>query len=64
MPHHENRLSRLFVRRMLAAEPAVFFLFDPARMLLLVLGGRVIPLFAVGAFKYDIVSHGSVSIRR
>jgi hypothetical protein len=60
----KNRLSRLFVRGVLAAEPAVFFLFDPAGMFLLVLGSRVIPLFAVSAFKNDVVSHGYFSSGR
>jgi hypothetical protein len=64
MPIFKKRLSRLFVRGVLVAEPAVFLLFDSAGVLLLVLCGGVIPLFAVRAFKNDVVSHRSVSIRR
>jgi hypothetical protein len=57
----KNCLSRLFVRGVLAAEPAVFFLFNSAGMFLLVFGGRVIPLLAIRAFKCNIVSHGNFS---
>jgi hypothetical protein len=58
----KNRLSRLFVRGVLVAEPAVFLLFNSSGLFLFVLGGRIIPLLAIRAFKNDIVAHGNFSV--
>jgi len=41
----------------LIAASAVFFVFHATRLLLLVLGGRVIAFFARRAFQRDDVSH-------
>jgi hypothetical protein len=55
-------LPRLFVHGVLAAEGAVFFLFNPARVLLFILGGRIISLLAVRAFKRNDISHDTFSV--
>jgi hypothetical protein len=44
----------------LAAIPAVLLIFHATSLLLLILGGGVIPPFAVGAFKGDDISHGNL----
>ena len=50
-------LLRFLVNRVLVAEAAVLPLFHPTRMLLLVLGRRVVPVLAVRTFKRDNISH-------
>ncbi len=54
-------LLRFFVDRVLVAEAAELLLFHPTRMLFPVLRRRVVPAFAVGAFKRDNVSHSHAS---
>jgi len=46
------------VHRMFAAMTAVLLVFDAAGLLFLVLGGRVIAVFAVSAFECDDIAHG------
>jgi hypothetical protein len=46
----------------LAAERAVLLLFNPAGMLLFILGGRIISLLAVRAFKRNNIAHNTFSI--
>ena len=53
-----SRLPRLLVGRVLAAVSAEFLVLDPAGLLLLVLGGRVVAPLAVGALQRNNVSHG------
>ena len=50
-------LPRLFVYRVLVAEPAEFLVLYPPRMFFLVLGGRVVSAFAVCTLKRDDLSH-------
>jgi len=38
---------------MFVAGPAIFLKLDPAAVLALILGGRIITIFARGTFKYD-----------
>jgi hypothetical protein len=45
------------VRRVLAAETAVLFEFQPLRGLLLVFSCDVIAVFAIAALQNDVVSH-------
>jgi hypothetical protein len=45
----DQQLFHFFVRRVLAATAAEFLEFQPFRGRLPVLGGRIIPLFAVAA---------------
>jgi len=42
---------------MLAAPAAVFLILDATGLLLFVLGGRIVPALAIGAFQGDDVSH-------
>jgi hypothetical protein len=44
----------------LAAIPAILLVLHATSLLLLVLGGGVIPALAVGAFKGDDISHGNL----
>ncbi len=43
---------------MFAAMTAVLLVFDAAGLLLLVLGGRVVAVLAVGTFECDDIAHG------
>ena len=45
---------------MLTAPRAILFVLHPPRLLLLVLGGGVVPAFALRAFECDNVSHTSL----
>jgi len=47
----------LFVTRMFPARVAKFLRFEPLRMLLLVLRGRVVPVFAIVALQCDDFAH-------
>ena len=42
---------------MLAAEPAILLVLDASGLFLLVLGGGIIAVFAIGAFQRNDVSH-------
>ena len=57
-PPGASRLPRLLVGRVLTAVPAEFLVLDPPGLFLFVLGGRIVPSLAVGAFQRDNVSHG------
>ena len=48
---------RLFVRRVFAAEAAVFFEFQPRRRCLFIFIGDVVAIFAITALQNDVVSH-------
>ena len=58
----EARSLGFLVRDMLVAPRAVLLELDATGMLALVLRGRVVPPFALGAFKSDDVSHGRISL--
>jgi hypothetical protein len=55
------RLARFLVGGVLAAMATVLLVFNPARLFLLVLRGRIVAAFAVGAFEGYDVSHGDLS---
>ena len=44
---------------MLGTKPAILLIFDPARLLSLILCGRVIPMLADSALERNNVSHNS-----
>jgi hypothetical protein len=45
------------MKSVFVAKPAELLVLDSTRLFLLVLGGRVVPAFAVCTFKSDDVSH-------
>ena len=45
------------MRRVFVAPAAVFLVLHPTRLILLVLGRRVVPAFTLRTFKCDNVSH-------
>ncbi len=47
---------------MFVAEATVFFIFDPAGLLSLVLRGRIVTMFADCAFKCNYLSHNLTSV--
>ena len=53
--------TSLFVRGVLPAEPAELLVLHPARLFLLVLRRRVVPVLALRAFQRDDVSHVDAS---
>jgi hypothetical protein len=50
------------VRGVLPARVAEFLCFQPVGVLLPVLGGRVVPVFAIVALQRDDFSHGLLSV--
>ena len=56
-PQPHSGSARFLVRGMLAAPAAVFLILDATGLLLFVLGGRIVPALAIGAFQGDDVSH-------
>jgi hypothetical protein len=53
-----RKLLHFFVRRMLAAPAAKLLQFQPVRRRLAVLGGRIVPLFAITALhRNDLSGH-------
>ncbi len=55
----QDRLTRLFMDRVGPAESAIFPVFDTVRMYPLILGSRIVPVFAFDTGKCDDIPHNS-----